>query len=257
MVEQRDAGNQEQYPETSLVDLAKIVVRRRRIFYGTFCLIFLAGLVFALLSETRFRYTTIYSVGQPEKVGSKELLDVLISDLENRLLPQLKEAFVEDNGRKLPFDFSVRTSAHDSVLIINSDANQAHSGLVLDTHKSIAQELRKREERFLSLARVQLESRLEGINALIDRLQEVDDSGLPLADALANRTDIQVKLSSERKGEVIAIARESLDKVSGSRALIGVITVMFALVMGVLAAFFGEFVVKVRESLQSGREGSN
>lgn len=254
MVEQRDAANQEQYPETSLVDLAKIVVRRRRIVYGTFCLIFVAGLVLALLSETKFRYTTIYSVGQPEEVGSKELLDVLISDLENRLLPQIKEGFREENGHKLPFDFSVKTSAHSSVLIIDSDANQAHSSVVRDVHKSIAQELREREERFLSLAKAQLESRLEGINALIDRLQEIDDSGLPLADALANRTEIQVKLSSERAGEVIAVARESLDKVSGSRAMIGVITVMFAFVMGILAGFLAEFVVNVRESLQSGRE---
>ena len=257
MVRQENFERQDQYRETSLVDLARIVVRRRVVFYVTFGLIFFAGLFFALSSEAKFRYATIYSVGQPEQIGSKELLGRMTSALENTLIPEFMEAFLEKNQSKPPFLVSIETSKPESLVMLYSEASQAHRDLVKDAHERILQRLKEREEQFLSMARVTLDSRLEGVEALISHLQGVDDPGSAIAEAYASKTEIEMKLASEKKGEVVAIARKSLDKVSGSRALIGIMTVMFALVMGVLSTFVAEFVVKVRESTESGQEGVN
>lgn len=254
MVVREDFENQERYRETSLIDLAKILVRRRYALYIAFCLVFLAGLIFALMSDTRFRYTTIYNVGQPEKVGSTELLGELIAGLENTFIPEFIDSYRKENGHKPPFRLSVNPPKHGAAIMLYSDATQENSDLVREAHVQIVQELKEREAELISAAKARLESRLEGIEVLISRLQDLEDPGAALAEAYTRRTELEAELVSANKGEAVAIARESVDKVSGSRALIGIITVMFALVIGVFFAFAVEFVAKVRESLEPSEE---
>lgn len=248
---QKVSGPDAQYRETSLVDLAAILVRRRNTFFLVFAFIFLAGLVLALLSESKFRYTTIYQVAQLAEDSYLEPMAVTVATVEGQFIPQFIHQYRQENDRKPPFNLEVNSPKESGLVVITSDSTKDNGHLVSSAHTKILERVAARESRLLAAKEARLNGRLESVEKLIEQLNGVDDPGSALATAYEDRRKIQDELSSALPGTRMVVAGESLDKVSTSRALIGIVTVMLALVLGVFAAFVTEFISTVRNSMES------
>ena len=90
--------------EISLVDLAAVFIRRRRVFYAVFLLCTLGGLAYALLTPEKFNYVSLVQLAEKNSGTSIQSPETVIATLEARWLPEQQVLHFGENEEKLPFD---------------------------------------------------------------------------------------------------------------------------------------------------------
>ncbi|WP_157772274.1 Wzz/FepE/Etk N-terminal domain-containing protein [Zobellella denitrificans] len=204
--------------EISLVDLAKILVKRRNWLLATFILVFLASLAIAWLkrpqpmAEDQVAFTTLLAVGYKSPTVFVEPLSGIKTQLESAFIPRAH------GSKKFSVDIEVENNNNIIKLITVAPLEQKEE--VTSYHDNILSPLLARHEQMV----VNLTEQLK-MSAATSELQPLNSSVASVAQPLP--------------------ATQPKDKTK----LIAALGFMLAIMFSVIAAFMREFIGKVCASL--------
>ena len=109
MNQQDTSAPRYQDDEISLVDLAKILVKRWKALVIIFTVVVLAALAYALLTPRTYSYTSIYSVAEEEPGEALEAPKAMVAKAQNLYLGPETRKLLESKGlERLPFEVKIK-----------------------------------------------------------------------------------------------------------------------------------------------------
>ncbi|MFL1464672.1 Wzz/FepE/Etk N-terminal domain-containing protein [Marinobacter sp. HN1S83] len=236
--------------EISLVDLAATFIRRRRVFYVVFLAITLGGLAYALLAQETYQYTSLLQVAEKGSGKYVEEPETTIATLENRWLPEQETVFRAETDRKLPFNVSFSNPENTGLIRFLSETSKENKEFVESVHQNLVEKILARQNALIEREKRSLQSRIESTERAIETLRGGQDTGSAIAEAFERKVELESDLEALKGIEVLVVARESADKTGPARALIMVLTLMLAGILGIITAFLTEFGSSVRAALR-------
>ena len=169
--------------EIDLVDLARVLIRRRWVIVVTFLLVTIAAAVYAFAQQPEYRFTS--SIKLPELPQTEQEWPEMVA-LASRLEPESvaqwvsdgiltearKEVAEEQEGSTLPFGASVSTSGKGAVLSIETRAEPEQQELVTEFHERIVTELQQHYRSEISPARQESRSRVADLRERLETVRE-------------------------------------------------------------------------------------
>ncbi|QOR39089.1 lipopolysaccharide biosynthesis protein [Billgrantia diversa] len=242
--------------EISLVDLAKILIKRWKAVVITFTLIVLAALAYALLQERTYQYVSIYHVAERAPVGEDdqgalETPNAVIAKIQNLYLGPVTRELLESSGReRLPFEITL-SNPEDTLLVrITSEASETNQELVKQMHEQLLARVVESQNQLLARNRERLEQQLESAQETLTAAEE-GEAGGELLGMLMNRVvELESQLMQLNEGQAAQEAVQSLDPTGTSRKLILALGIVLGGVLALMAAFFSHFASLVRASIK-------
>lgn len=236
--------------EISLVDLMVTFIRRRRIFYAVFVVITLGGLAYALLATETYQYTSLLQMAEKSSGKHVEEPTATIATLENRWLPEQRTLFRAETDRNLPVDVSFSNPEKTGLIRFVSETSKENKESVERVHENLMDKIQQRQNALIEREKKSLQSRIESVDRAIETLKGGQDTGAAIAEAFERKVELESDLEALKGTEVLVVARESADKTGPARALIMILTLMLAGILGIITAFLTEFGSSVRAALR-------
>jgi len=172
MNNQNDYRQAQQDDEISLVDIARVLLRRKYWIIGTFVVCTLGALAFALAQERQYSYTTSILIGEfgldKYVANAKNTTNVL----QKRLLPVIRRDYVDANGLEVvPFETSVTADEGNNFVNLQSEAPERLHPSVRDFHSKLAAALTDDHSEKLTLLERESDVRLRNLRAALESEQ--------------------------------------------------------------------------------------
>lgn len=217
--------------EISLIDMARVLLRRKRWVIGTFLVFLFSSLLFALVKERQYAYTTSILIGEfgldkyvASATGVKSVLD-------SRIVPVVEREFVDARGiDAIPFRTVVNADEGNSFVNLRSDASEEEQELVKEFHNAMAEALTSDHRDKLSLlereSSIQLENlkeslatqqqQLRGLETLMTQLgntgKELDEEGELTASAQSTPDGMEARLSTSSTALTMILSQLQLSE---------------------------------------------
>ncbi|ERS11310.1 hypothetical protein Q673_11280 [Marinobacter sp. EN3] len=157
--------------ETSLVDLATVFVKRRRVFYGVFGLIVALGLVYALVIAPDVReYTSIVQLAEEDRETLSSPAEI-VSIINNNWYPVLQSNYQQTNEEELPFKVAVSNPEETSLIRIGSEVADKDEELVEASHRFIVDQLVEHQAARVEARKADMQQKLSAARERVDELQ--------------------------------------------------------------------------------------
>lgn len=234
--------------EISLIDLAKIFVKRRKWFYAVFIGILCLGLALVLTRSKKVDYTTFYDLPQHVMEGKLKTMEpaaVITEKIKNIYLPALNGQYKKKNGKGLPVGVEIgpKNSKESSYLYFQTITTKTRKKQVIEVHKALLSELQKQQDLLYDQKKQYLQVQLSEAQKSLTMVQKEDVSQF-----LTRIASLKEQLGNLKKGMVVALVQEKEAK--SKKMMYLAVVVVAAFVLGFIAVFIVEFVSQVREELQ-------
>lgn len=242
--------------EISLVDLAKILVKRWKAMAIIFTVIVLSALAYALLMPRIYSYTSLYGVAEQGPDSALEAPETLVAKAQNLYLgPETRKllATMDSELAVLPFDTSIKNPEKTLLVSLSSEADENDVDLVKQLHNNILMRLKDGQEARVENRKASLQQQMEDAQEALDAVQQSNSNSLGSAEVISSLMERIARLKNSlediREGEVSQTAVKSLEPTGTSRKLILALGVVLGGLLAVMGAFFMQFVGLVRSSL--------
>jgi hypothetical protein len=239
--------------EISVVDLAKILIRRWKLITVTFTLVVLAALAYALLTPKTYDYISLYRVALKADQNVLESPAAVMAKANNLYLGVVTRSLLDGEGlRSLPFETSL-SNPNDTFLVrLVSQAAESDVMLVQSLHEHTLAQIAEGQQALLEERKVTLERQLNNAKRSLELAQ---DSTSPFAADLVTNfsekvADLEDRIAQLQPGQKIQVAVRSLEPTGTSRRLIMMLAIVFGGVLAVMAAFLVQFAVAVKNIMQ-------
>lgn len=257
-MQQRDAQFHS-YPddEISLVDLAKILIKRRWTLLITAAVIVLVALIFALLREPNYTYTSIYKIAETERGKALESPESLIEQAQNLYWPNVSRAYqAENNLKSMPFKLAVNNPKDTLLILLSSEASEASQAKIEALHQQVIEALQQQQQQAVKTTVERLQRQTETTQKLLDQAEQSDSD--KAADMIASYTErlfaLEDRKQSLQEGQVLQVAAVGERAKGIGKSLILALGIVLGGIFGIMAAFFAEFAARVRQSLQEDQQ---
>lgn len=243
--------------EISLVDLAKTLVKRRKLMALVFGFIVAAALVFALAVPPKYEYTTIYSGAEINADLPLESAESLQSKIVSIYIPQqIRGLLQSEQLEKLPFKVDVNSPKDTNLIKLTSKAKEADSNLVSALHQGVITQLKDEQDSQINSRVATLQKRLDATNQQLEYILATNDnkSGEIAASLMSTVSELESQISTFTNGSLVANASQSLEPQSIGKSLIMVLALVLGAMLAIIVAFFAEFAGRVCSSLQEEAE---
>lgn len=240
--------------EISLIDVAKILVRRRRVFYVVFLGIAVIALLYALifLGEAK-EYTTLVQLGEKVEEGKSEPLErpaTVIANFDSQWLPERRSSYAANNQSPMPFNVEAENPRDTNLIKLRSVSPQKNAEIVRSTHQHLVDKITERQNAIVEREKRVLSQRLSHVEAFLERVGNESGLGQAAAEAVQQRARIIAELESLQTPEVLTVGRESLENKGTSKLLVMVAAVFLGFILAIVATFTAEFIARVRLALE-------
>lgn len=258
----------EQYPqryddEISLVDLAKIFVRRRRIFYVIFLMVLVAGIAFVFLKKEvpSTTYSTMIRLAELPVFGNDgensnqnrrtlnnttERVATILATINSRWLPEAQSRY-QAGGENWPAGIGAESVVGTELIRLTTTGINLTEGSVKQAHQTLADLIVNEQNVRLASRVTLLKNQIANLDQVIENL---GPESVVAAKAIETRTGLQQKLATGEPAAVLSLARDSAVANSGpSIKLVLVLSIFLGLMLGIFAAFMAEFVSYVRKEM--------
>lgn len=234
--------------EITLVDLTRIALKRKRLFFVVFLAVALIGVSLALLLPPKYGYVSFYRLPLASPGRYVHSPEHTIALLGVQIIPRVESLHRVQTGERLPFNISVDHPADSGLIALRSDARSDMQELVNEVHSEILQALDTVYKQSVEELQSSLETKLERIDVIIERLSENTgrESAAALAGAYQNRLEAEASLTTIRAGSIEGLASHNDEPLQPTPAVIIALSIFMALVSGLSAVFLREFWALVR-----------
>ncbi|MFK5986671.1 MAG: Wzz/FepE/Etk N-terminal domain-containing protein [Pseudomonadota bacterium] len=239
--------------DVSLVDLANILVDKRKIISLIFLIFLILGAAATLLISKKYTYSISIEIGSQvinDSFQNFEPPESLLAKLQHSFIPQVLNDYRTshlDDGKKYKIDGSIPTNSNIIVLEANGTAIQAEllsKLLQQTTNKAIGDHNRI----YLSLKN-NLTSRLNDLRSKLSNLG-TDDNHIAEKTMIQHNIDsFSSQLANLRNTREMSPPMKSFETTNIHSVLILFIASFFGLFIGILGAFFSEFISKLKPQL--------
>ncbi|HIO03561.1 MULTISPECIES: Wzz/FepE/Etk N-terminal domain-containing protein [unclassified Marinobacter] len=219
--------------EVSLIDLASVFIRFKKVFFLAFSIILLLALIVALVLPEKYQYTTLVQLAEKSSEEPIESSGALVGWLQYSVLPTTETIYRDERSQRMPFQLVIEIPADTMLLKLTSKAEPAEQNDLEQVHQSVTNEVIQRQKNAAERYLKGLKAQLASVNETIELLRAMEDSGAALPDAVERKAEIEQKISFVKEPEAITVAQPSLEPVSRSPLFIVVIGGFLA---GVLAS---------------------
>jgi len=253
--------------ELSLVDLWLIIMRRKMLVIAIFLLCTIAALAFALTQPLTFSFTTIVNVGSNVNGQPFESLETIQAKLEEILIPNIRVMPLEENKLSDNSDKVVVSLPANTIAIrLESNAGKDDYVKISSLHGLVIDSLKQQYKEQIRSTKSRLEGKLQLLNKQLDDLGaqisvpgKVSIEMLMLMDRRMasilrfeqNKEEIIAQLSNLKEPSSFLSTTRSINPVGKGRKVIVIVAAVLGLFLGLLSAFFAEFLanVKLREKV--------
>ncbi|GHC35055.1 Wzz/FepE/Etk N-terminal domain-containing protein [Aidingimonas halophila] len=242
--------------EISLVDLAKILIKRWKLMTAIFLVVVLGAVAYALMLPTTYRYTSIYNVAEEGAGAPLEDPNSLVAKANNLYLgPITRELIANEGLERLPFDTQIDNPSETLLVTITSDAQSDNAALVESLHEAMLSRLQEGQAQSAERRQDALERQLASANEALEAAQNSDSDSAAevMASAMARVSDLEAQMEELTEGEVSQTAVRSLNQQGTSRALVLALGIVLGGMLAVMGAFFAQFAGLVCASLKDDR----
>lgn len=235
--------------EISLVDLAAVIVRRRRYFYIIFVSIFGIGLVWALSAATQYQYVSLFQTAQ---LSSSEYLEppaTTISIIKSQWLPEAKANYHDAHGRSLRIGVTLSNPEGTGLVRLETEATTDLKGEVASLHQFLLESVQESLQAKIKRKKASIEQSLAANQRVIEQLMAAENGGNALAAAYGRQSSLQGKLDSLTDTSSLTVARASSEPIGPKRIPIVMISILLGLTGGVFGVFMAEFFGRVRRAV--------
>lgn len=237
--------------EISLVDLARIVIKWRKLELALWALCFFAGLAYVLLMPHSFEFSSVYQMAMD---GDKPLEPPagLLSKIDNYYEPALYQQFSKGAGESPASSIKVNLSnpASTALVVIHSVAPKSKAKLVQSLHQQLLTKIEDEQNQLLNRKKNMLKAQLTAFNEQLKDLKQGSGEGLSatIASTMSQRSAAQQTLANLSGGQALVLAQPSLQPKGPRRALVILLSLVLGAFLALLAGFGAEFVALVKAS---------
>lgn len=238
--------------EISLIDLVKILVKRWKIMVLVFLIVVLGALVYVLLTERSYEYVSIYQVAEESPGSALETPSSVLAKVNNLYLGSETRKLREAEGLEgLPFEVVVTNPDDTSLIRLGSEASEDSHELVTQMHEALLARMTEGQRERLESHQAALEQRLQSTERVLEAAEQSssENAGELIASYTERLAELQQDLDQLSEGQVVQVAVQSLEPAGTGGRMIMALALVFGGMLGVIAAFFSQFVVLVRDSL--------
>lgn len=237
--------------EISLVDLALVLVLRRKIIITMLCLFIAAGIALALTTVKKYTYRSSIEIGTLMINGNTKSIESpssLLAKIDYSFVPKVLNLYRQKNpDDNKAYEINAINPNGSYLITLSMSATEDNSELVHTFINDITQDiLKEHKELFntiketLELQLTQATNRLNGMSSTSENLTEKN--------SLQDKIDSYLsQLANLRGTKVISETMKSKKPSGTSRKLTVIIAAFAGLFIGVFTAFFVEFAEKVRQ----------
>ncbi|MDR9469428.1 Wzz/FepE/Etk N-terminal domain-containing protein [Marinospirillum sp.] len=250
----RDAQFQH-YPddEISLIDLAKILIKRRWWVMGVGGIVILLALVFALIKPDSYQLVTVYQMAEKEPGDSLRPASQLIEQAQSLYWPEVRRNYLQNNNlESMPFELEITNPEKTVLITLVTKASKKEQPEVVQLHSKVLDRLKAYDHKMLESYREQQERQKTNVENLLElasssSAEKATELVASYTDRLFNIEDSLARLSAP---EIVQTALATEKSNTLSSKLILALGVVLGGIMGVMAAFIVEFAARVRQSLK-------
>lgn len=249
------------HDDISLVDLAKIIVKRKFSFLLIAIVVFFISLVLAFFMPEKYAYVSLYSVAKqaPTENNPSDNLEppeAVAGKLRNAFVPQaIREAL--DSDERFNFDVEVSDLDGAGMVMLKSEEKEKWETLVLDIHQGALSKALMAQQQRVERRRQALQKQIEKTRRNIEEMQAAADVGSEFVyQQISFVAELESKLSLLEDGEVSQVGQKSLEPTSLGSVIIITLGIIVGTIVGVLGTFCIEFVAAVRRSMRVQRKGT-
>ena len=246
--------------EISLVDLAKILIKRWKALVITFLVVVFGALAYALMQERTYQYVSIYHVA--EQAGAEgvptglESPNSVIAKMENLYLGTVSRQLREAEGlESLPLNVSASQPADTLLVRLTSETSQNNASLVIRMHEQLLDKITEGQGKLIERNRGRLEQQLETAEQAMSSVEQSDRAGELMATYIDRIAEIENRLAQLNEGQVVQVAVQSQAPTGTSRTLIVAVGLVLGGMIALMMAFLSHFTSLVRASLREEKSG--
>jgi len=237
--------------EVSLIDLALVLVRRKRIIISILSLFIALGVAAALFLPKKYDYRSSIEIGTQLINGNIKPIEPpssLLAKADYSFIPKVLSQYQQNNPEDdKTYEIKANNPKGSNIITLSMSASEDKPELVNAFIKSVTQNIKLGHEELFNTIKETLELQL---TQATNRLNSMNNSSENLAEknSLQDKIDSYLsQLANLRGTKVISEPMKSQKPSGTSRKLIVVIAAFAGLFIGIFAAFFVEFAAKVRE----------
>lgn len=250
----KTTGYEGQSQEITLVDLVKILVKKKLLVISIFTVLILVTLSFALLMPRNYQYTSIYQSAETASGTAIESLQSLTAKANNVYLESLVLEYLgETKLETMPFEININVPKDTILLRLSTQTQVEQAEEVASFHKRLLDRVFADQYEVLEKRRDILEAQLESLQQSIESLS---NSNNPMTAELIARysmqaNEIRTNLANLIPGTIVHIASKSIEPVGPGRFFILIVGGLLSFLLAIGAAFLASFIQLVRTSLES------
>lgn len=242
-----------QNDEISLVDIAKTLIKRRRLMALVFVLTVAAAAVAAFMLPQKYEYTTIYTMAESSAGQTLESAAGLQTKVNSLYIPAVVREFLPRHQLEaVPFALNISNPRDSSLITITSQTTEDAEPLVQELHGAIAERLKAEQNANIHRRTELLQQQIDAAKAQIDLVKnaELAKAGELIASYTSTINDLQAQANSFQPGSISAIANQSLQPQGTSQKLVLALGLVLGAMLAVMAVFVREFIGQLCASLQ-------
>ncbi|UYV18075.1 hypothetical protein K1Y77_11315 [Halomonas qaidamensis] len=240
--------------EITLVDLIKILVKKKVLVISIFILAILATLSYALIMPRSYQYTSVYQSAETAPNIAIESMQSLIAKTNNVYLDSLVVEYLDGHElTSMPFEIKVNAPKDTILLRLATQAEVGLADEIASFHKQLLDRVSTDQHEKIEKHRGILEAQLENIQQSIESLS---NSNNPMTAELIARYSIQANeirtnLANLIPGSIVHIASKSIEPVGPGKFFILIVGGLLSTLLAIGAAFLLSFIQLVRTSLEN------
>jgi len=241
--------------ELSLIDLALILVKHKKMIVLVILLFFILGVAKSLMSTKSYTFNTSIEIGSQVIDGviqPFESSETLLAKLQFSFIPQSLIEYYSSSNEQVRYKINSHSPQGSNIIILDAIGAEAEARTLSELLLNITQKIITDHNRIhlatqqrLKAIKSQAESELELLSSNKDNQDEKKR-------LLRSRIDVySSQLANLRQTRQIFPPIKSHDSVSKSGKVIVTIFTLIGIFVAVFISFFAEFVIKVREKSKS------
>ena len=237
--------------EISLVDLARIIIKWRKLECSILIFFFLAGLVYVLLVPRSYEFSSVYQMAAD---GDKplEAPTGLISKIKNFFEPGVYQQLSKQGNESSVGSIKINISNPDStyLIVLHSLAPKSRKSAVRSLHEQLLKRIEGEQKKLYQRKKNALNAQLKSLSGQLNELRQAtgDGQAASIASTLSQRNNVQEHLADLSQGQSLVLAQPSLKPKGHGYMIVMLLSLLFGGGGALLAGFVAEFVALVSGS---------